>query len=95
MKESVVVGLSMKSLDYMCGQLPIINTIGGDTRSLCEQYDIGYNVTTDTFEQVVDTIVNNSIEKNYIQRENIKNLYLRYFTQDSFYSTLERTLPFE
>lgn len=29
MKPSVVVGLTMKSLDYMCAGLPIINTIKG------------------------------------------------------------------
>lgn len=31
MKTSVCVGLTMKSLDYYAGGLPIINTIAGDT----------------------------------------------------------------
>jgi hypothetical protein len=34
----------MKSVDYFCYGLPIINNIPGDTWTLVEQYDAGVNV---------------------------------------------------
>lgn len=44
MKDSVFVGLTMKSMDYFeCG-IPIINNIKGDTWQFVEQYGIGQNI---------------------------------------------------
>lgn len=43
MKKSVCVGLTMKSLDYLSGGLPIINNIKGDTWDSVEKYSIGIN----------------------------------------------------
>lgn len=43
MKHSVCVGLTMKSIDYLAGGLPIINTIHGDTWELVERYGFGLN----------------------------------------------------
>lgn len=48
MKDSVYVGLTMKSIDYFEGSLPIINTIKGDTWSFVEQNPIGINYTEET-----------------------------------------------
>lgn len=44
MKESVFVGLTMKSMDYFEAGLPIINNIKGDTWKLVERSKIGYNI---------------------------------------------------
>lgn len=43
MKPSVFVGLTMKSMDYFEGGLPIINTIRGDTWNFVEKEKIGIN----------------------------------------------------
>lgn len=43
MKQSVFVGLTMKSMDYFEGGLPIINTIKGDTWNFVEREKIGIN----------------------------------------------------
>lgn len=43
MKPTVCVGLTMKSIDYLAGALPLINTIQGDTWDLVEQRGIGVN----------------------------------------------------
>lgn len=45
MKESVYVGLTMKSIDYFEAGLPIINNIKGDTWKLVSQYNIGVNIS--------------------------------------------------
>ena len=43
MKESVYVGLTMKSIDYFEASLPIINNIKGDTWAFVERNQIGIN----------------------------------------------------
>lgn len=48
MKDSVFVGLTLKSMDYFDGGLPIINTIQGDTWELVENNPIGINYCADT-----------------------------------------------
>jgi len=45
MKETVCVGLTMKSMDYMEFGLPMINNIHGDTWNLIEEEGIGFNIT--------------------------------------------------
>lgn len=44
MKESVFIGLTMKSVDYFAGALPIINSIQGDTWELVAREHIGVNI---------------------------------------------------
>ena len=46
MKESVCVGLTMKSMDYMEFGLPLINNIHGDTWGIIDEHHIGINVDT-------------------------------------------------
>ncbi len=43
MKPTVCVGLTMKSIDYLAGALPIINSIPGDTWDLIERNGFGLN----------------------------------------------------
>lgn len=43
MKDSVCVGLTMKSIDYFQHGLPIINNIKADTTELVEEYKVGFN----------------------------------------------------
>lgn len=44
MKDSVSVGLTIKSIDYFSYGLPIINNIKGDTWELVRKYGIGVNI---------------------------------------------------
>lgn len=44
MKDSVCVGLTMKSIDYFQHGLPIINNIPADTAELVEKYGVGVNI---------------------------------------------------
>lgn len=45
MKDSVCVGLTMKSVDYFRHGLPIVNTIPADTQAFVEERGIGVNMT--------------------------------------------------
>lgn len=48
MKDSVCVGLTMKSMDYFEFGLPIINNIHGDTWDIIKEAQIGINLSEDT-----------------------------------------------
>ncbi len=53
MKESVCVGLTMKSVDYMEFGLPLINNIKGDTWSIVESNRIGFNYSNNIDESAM------------------------------------------
>lgn len=77
MKKTVFVGLTMKSLDYFEGNLPIINNIKGDTWNLVDDYHIGVNIS-DKFE--IEGIVNYDA----VMRNNVMKLYKSTFGVDKF-----------
>lgn len=54
MKESVCVGFTMKSIDYLEFGLPIINNIQGDTWDIVEKYNLGFNVSSGLDAVLVD-----------------------------------------
>lgn len=92
MKKSVVVGLTMKSLDYMCGQLPIISTIEGDTKDFCNKYNIGFHVPHDQIREFAHIISLQTVDEQNVQRDQIRKLYLKYFTKESFFLSLDSNL---
>lgn len=47
MRDTVCVGLTMKSVDYLAGGLPLLNTIKGDTADLVTKYGAGRNLNRD------------------------------------------------
>ena len=44
-KEKLIVGLSIKSLDYLSMGLPLINSVKGDTSNIIKTYNLGVNVS--------------------------------------------------
>jgi len=90
MKPSVVVGLSMKSLDYLCGGVPLINTIQGDTFDLVKKYDLGFNIDQNSIEQIVQTVCHYPLQKQFEQRENCRKVYREMFYEASFIETLKK-----
>lgn len=91
MKESVMVGLTTKSLDYLRGQVPMINTIDGDTHDLCETYNIGWNINDSNIDAIASAICKESIDIQLKRREACEKVYLKYFTKESFFQTLAKT----
>lgn len=84
MKPTVCVGLTMKSLDYFRAQLPIINSIQGDTTSLVNEYKIGFNHYKDYI-----AVIHKLEMKDYLQmRNNVKKLYEEKFTKDAFFEQM-------
>lgn len=75
MVDSVFVGLTMKSLDYMSHDLPLINNIKGDTWQLVATEQIGINLDAQSLEEAAEEIVQFS-EENYNQlRNNVSRVF--------------------
>ena len=88
MKTSVLVGLTMKSLDYFAGGLPLLNTIEGDTRSRVASYQAGIEVDRDDLAKTARQAVNMSKEENTRMRLNT----LRLFTENYSVEHVRRVL---
>lgn len=76
MKDSVFVGLTMKSMDYFEAGLPIINNIQGDTWEYIEKYKIGFNYSKNS--SINWTLVEG------IERNSVREFFERKLTIDSF-----------
>jgi len=76
MKDSVSVGLTIKSIDYLSYGLPIINNIKGDTWEIVEKERIGWNTGTKETEvnrKDVISYFSENFEKRAFVRE-VKNV---------------------
>lgn len=82
MRDSVCVGLTMKSIDYFMAGLPVINNIGGDTAHLVEKYEAGYNLNN--ILQLANKISEEGSYENITRRNNARRLYLDMFTPEAF-----------
>nr|WP_297703727.1 glycosyltransferase [uncultured Butyrivibrio sp.] len=71
MKDTVCVGLTMKSIDYFEFGLPIINNIKGDTSEIIEKYECGINSDLN----VISKINALSSEKYRNMRVQCRNFY--------------------
>lgn len=92
MKASVCVGLTMKSLDYFAGGLPILNTIGGDTYELVEKRKIGLNVCRGDIRSTAALAANAPAEENLQMRRNTLDMFNELFSEKAFSATLEKQM---
>ena len=92
MKDSVCVGLTMKSLDYFAGGLPILNTIEGDTYKIVEKYGIGVNVNRENLKETAGRVVQLTPEENFEMRKNALEVFDALFSEQVFKEKLENTL---
>lgn len=53
----VAIGITMKSVTYLRGGMPLLNTVEGDTCSLINQYLAGINVDRCDIEESIDVIL--------------------------------------
>lgn len=88
-KPNVMVGLTMKSLDYMIGGLPMLNSIGGDTEKLVREYDLGFNVDRSHLDDLAREICEEDPEKAFSRRYNMQKVYTDFFSEETFFNTLD------
>ena len=61
MKEEVFIGLTMKSMDYFAGGLPIINNIKGDTWKFIEDNKIGINYSGKINREQLEGVIRSNV----------------------------------
>ncbi len=88
MKDSVFIGLTMKSVDYFAGGLPIINSIGGDTRSLVETRQIGINLNRENPGETAKKIAEIDIETQLQMRNHTLSCFRDLFSEEVFSKNL-------
>lgn len=92
MKESVVVGLTMKSIDYFKANLPVLNNIQSDSYKLVNKYNTGYNINEYNLDEVAKIISELTNVELIQMKKNTKKIFDKYFTTQVFYTKLEKIL---
>jgi glycosyltransferase involved in cell wall biosynthesis len=92
MKESVCVGLTMKSIDYFQHGLPILNNIKSDTTELVDKYDIGININRNNTEEVAKKVTSMSDSILLEMREKAHEIYKNYFSYNAFLKEMEEVI---
>ena len=88
MKSSVCVGLTMKSVDYFAGGLPILNTIPADTWDLVAQRGIGFNIRREALAETARQIGETTPEEQLQMAENALCAFRELFTEEIFQQKL-------
>ena len=70
MKDTVYVGLTMKSLDYMSHDLPLINNIQGDTVTIVREKKIGLNLNENTID-TLSALTSDDYHQMVVNTENV------------------------
>lgn len=81
--------IDFECLEYMCGQLPIINSVTSDLESLCELWDIGMNINDKNYKVIAKRVCEETLVEQFEKRKHIRNLYNTYFTRKKFFEVLE------
>lgn len=89
MKNTVCVGLTMKSIDYFQGGLPIINSIQSDTANIVDKFHIGINIIDDNIKETARKVSDFDIDSLLTIRENTKNVFENLFSLDAFNKKIE------
>lgn len=89
MKESVCVGLTMKSIDYFQHGLPIINNIQADTKEIVDKYKVGYNIDDFNSAELAYEIANITIERHSEFKKNATLVFSMFFSINNFKKKLE------
>ena len=96
MKNTVFVGATMKSLEYLYFGLPMLNTIAGDTKKIIKQYHCGFNLDYRTNESVYKQIAILPEEKYRYLVQQSQKVFLELFSEEAilkkmryFFETVE------
>lgn len=81
LREDLAIGITMKSISYFRGGLPIINTVQGDTSRFVEECNIGINVDRHDVESCVSRILNITKDDLACMKNNTRNLFEQNFAE--------------
>lgn len=81
LREDLAIGITMKSISYFRGGLPIINTVLGDTSRFVEECNIGINVDRHDVKSCVLRILNITKDDLACMKNNTRNLFEQKFAE--------------
>lgn len=81
LREDLAIGITMKSISYFRGGLPIINTVQGDTSRFVEECNIGINVDRHDVRSCVSRILNITKDDLACMKNNTRNLFEQKFAE--------------
>ena len=81
LREDLAIGITMKSISYFRGGLPIINTVQGDTSRFVEECNIGINVDRHDGKSCVLRILNITKDDLACMKNNTRNLFEQKFAE--------------
>lgn len=81
LREDLAIGITMKSISYFRGGLPIINTVQGDTSRFVEECNIGINVDPHDVKSCVLRILNITKDDLACMKNNTRNLFEQKFAE--------------
>lgn len=84
MKNTVCVGLTMKSIDYFEAGLPIINNIQGDTKKIVDKFEVGVNIEITKIKDISKNIVNYDITDILKMRNRTRRIFEELFIIEKF-----------
>lgn len=89
LKSSVFIGLTLKTIDYFNGGLPILNTVPTDTQQWVDTYRVGINVTTS---EAVEKIAHYTQQDILDMKSNARKVYRDYLSKEQYDKTLHKLL---
>ncbi|MBF0578450.1 hypothetical protein IM774_01305 [Erysipelotrichaceae bacterium RD49] len=92
MKQEVVIGLSMKSLDYLKAGLPVLNSLQGDLHDWIETARCGINIDRDHLDKTVDQVLKTMGPENLVLRANARALFEQTLSIQAFENHLNEIL---
>ncbi len=78
----LAIGLTMKSITYLRGGIPLINTVDGDTWNMVETYRAGMNVSRNAIEDAVEQIIQMDKESISAMKQNAHEVFEEHFAEE-------------
>ncbi len=77
----LAIGITMKSVTYLQGALPLLNTVDGDTRRYVNERNIGINVDRDNIDGTIEQILSLSQKQLEEMKANAKDIFKEVFEE--------------
>lgn len=92
MKDTVFVGMTMKSLDYFSYGIPMINNISGDIKRIVDKENVGFNISIKEMKNCVENILSINEKDYFLLRKNVKSSHNKHFSIENFEIQLSKAL---
>lgn len=78
----LAIGLTMKSITYLRGGIPLLNTVDGDTWNMVETYHAGINIQRENINKAVENILNMDHSQIRAMKENAHIVFEENFAEE-------------